>query len=157
VLEDTRRFICGRRFTEYRAKMYFRLENKRIKRKVQKIGSRKNKQVESLQERKDVRNSMDRPEKLTNVKCGPALVRKNQSTDKNSTSFKPMRQPNHKNRRRRRRFAPLQKSLSSNSTVQQQGKESVKVPSELLSRFPNALQEINRRIMGQNFMWFLLS
>lgn len=56
--------------------MYFRLENKRIKRKVQKIGSRKNRQVESLQERKDVRNSMDRPEKLTNVKCGPTLVRK---------------------------------------------------------------------------------
>ena len=59
--------------------MYFRLENKRINRKVQKNGSRKNRQVESLQERKeieDVRNSMDRPEKLTNVKCGPTLVRK---------------------------------------------------------------------------------
>lgn len=59
--------------------MYFRLENKRIKRKVQEIGSRKSRQVESLQEREeidDVRNFMDRPEKLTNVKCGPTLVRK---------------------------------------------------------------------------------
>lgn len=34
--------------------------------------------------------------------------------------------------------------------------KSVTVPPELLSRFPSALQEINRRIMGQNFMWLAL-
>lgn len=133
VVEDTPRFICGKRFTEYRVKMYSRLENTRIKRKVRKNGSRKKRLSESFQERK------------------------NQSTDKNSKGLKPLRQPNNKNRRRRRRFAPFQKNLSSTSTVQQQGSNSVEVPSELLSRFPRALQEINRRILGQNFMWFLLS
>lgn len=127
VLEDTPRFICGKRFTEYRMKMYSRLENKRMKSKERENGSRKNRLPESFQERK------------------------NQSTDK------PIRQPNNKNRRRRRRFAPFQKNLTSTSTVQERGSKSVEVPSELLSRFPRALQEINRRILGQNFMWFLLS
>ena len=43
--------------------MYSRLENKRIKRKVRENGSRKNRQPESLQERKvidNVRNSLDK-------------------------------------------------------------------------------------------------
>ena len=34
--------------------------------------------------------------------------------------------------------------------------KSATVPPELLSRFPSALREINRRIMGQTFMWLAL-
>lgn len=34
--------------------------------------------------------------------------------------------------------------------------KSVEVPKELLSRFPSALKEINRRLMGQNMMWLAL-
>lgn len=83
----------------------------------------------------------------------------NQPTVMNSSSqFKPERQPNHKNKGSRR-FYRLQINLSSGTstgpTVQQEASNAV--PQELLSRFPSALQEINRRIMGQNSMWLLLS
>lgn len=86
----------------------------------------------------------------------------NQPTVMNSSSqFKPERQPNHKNKGSRR-FYRLQINLSSGAstgpTVQQEASKRVEVPQELLlSRFPSALQEINRRIMGQNSMWLLLS
>ncbi|KAL9984910.1 hypothetical protein ACROYT_G007255 [Oculina patagonica] len=136
VLEDASRYIDGRRFTEYRAKMYSRLDNKRIKRKVQENGNRKNNQPRSIN-------------KL-----------KNQPTERNSPRFKPKRQAKHENRGRSSKGSS-RINLSSTSTVQpavqQQGTKCVQVPSELQSRFPNALQEINRRIIGQNFMWLLLS
>lgn len=31
------------------------------------------------------------------------------------------------------------------------------VPPELVSRLPNALQEINRRLAGQNFVWWIMN
>ena len=59
------------------------------------------------------------------------------------------RKPNRK--KKCKRMPRLQTGLSSPSTKRQ-----VAVPPELLSRLPSALQEINRRIMGQNFLWLAL-
>lgn len=80
-------------------------------------------------------------------------------TDSRKLSFKPEKQRSAvsrtPNRRKRNKKMPrLRAGLSSTSTKQQAGKSTV--PPELLSRFPSALQEINRRIMGQNFLWLAL-
>ena len=58
----------------------------------------------------------------------------------------------NKKRRVKRGTSRLQTGQS--ATKRNDGKSSV--PPELLSRLPAALQEINRRILGQNFMWLAL-
>ena len=59
------------------------------------------------------------------------------------------------NKKKGRKRLPRVKTGVSSELNKQQEKKSV-VPPELLSRFPSALQEINRRIMGQNFIWLAL-
>lgn len=133
VLEDANRYIGGKRFSEYRAKLYSRLENRREKKELREIRER----ARPLQERKNQISG----------------------TDSRKLSFKPEKQRSAvsrtPNRRKRNKKMPrLRAGLSSTSTKQQAGKSTV--PPELLSRFPSALQEINRRIMGQNFLWLAL-
>lgn len=133
VLEDANRYIGGKRFSEYRAKLYSRLENRRKKKELREIRER----ARPLQERKDQISG----------------------TDSQQLKFKPEKRrsavPRTQNRRKRNKNTPrLQKGLSSTSAKQQAGNSIV--PTELLSRFPSALQEINRRIMGQNFLWLAL-
>ena len=68
----------------------------------------------------------------------------------NSTNFKPVK------RRTVVKKTSNRKNTRKSSCALKQHRAAVKsvtVPPELLSRFPSALQEINRRIMGQNFMW----
>lgn len=133
VLEDANRYIGGKRFSEYRAKLYSRLENRRKKKELRAIRE----QALPLQERK---SQISR-------------------TDSQQLSFKPeqkrtavTRTPNR--RKRNKKVPRLQAGLSSTSAKQHASKSTV--PPELLSRFPSALQEINRRIMGQNFLWLAL-
>ncbi|KAL9984908.1 hypothetical protein ACROYT_G007253 [Oculina patagonica] len=132
VLEDANRYIGGKRFSEYRAQLYSRLENKKRKKELREIQE----QSKPLQEHKTLMSG--------------ALSEQ--------PSFKPekrrstvVRAPNRK--KRCKRMPRLQTGLSS-STKRQADKNAV--PPELLSRFPSALQEINRRIMGQNFLWLAL-
>ena len=56
-------------------------------------------------------------------------------------------------KKRRRKLPRVQAGLPSDSN--KKGSTRV-VPPELLVRFPKALQEINRRIMGQNLIWMAL-
>ena len=69
------------------------------------------------------------------------------------TNFKPLK------RRTVVKKTPNRKNTRKSSCTLKQHRATVKsvtVPQELLSRFPSALQEINRRIMAQNFMWLAL-
>ena len=77
---------------------------------------------------------------------GTARAKKRRSTDK-----KPSKKKKSKRRAKRKHTGvslPLKK--------QQENRRVNVVPVELLLRFPSALQEINRRIMGQNSIWFAL-
>lgn len=73
-------------------------------------------------------------------------------------SFKPeKRRPavaRTSNRKKRCKRMPRLRTGVASSTKRQADKNPV--PPELLSRLPSALQEINRRIMGQNFLWLAL-
>lgn len=71
--------------------------------------------------------------------------------------------PNFKPVKRRtvaKRTANKKKIRKESSSTLKRQRATVKsvtaVPQELLSRFPRALMEINRRIMGQNLMWLAL-
>lgn len=56
-------------------------------------------------------------------------------------------------KKRRGKLPGVQAGLPSDSNKKRSTRV---VPPELLVRFPNALQEINRRLMGQNFIWMAL-
>ncbi|XP_073239949.1 uncharacterized protein [Porites lutea] len=113
VLKEASRFIGGKRFSEYRAKLYSRLETENLRKE-----GRRNK-----------------PRKLENRFAV------------NHTSVKRNRKPI------RKRFS----CLRTNPVSSQLGKGcSNMVPTELLSRLPNALREINRKIAAQNFIWLEL-
>lgn len=68
-------------------------------------------------------------------------VKKRSSTDKKPSKKK-------KSKRAAKRKHTLKR--------QQENRRVNVVPIELLLRFPSALQEINRRIMGQNSIWLAL-
>ena len=73
-------------------------------------------------------------------------VKKRRSTDK-----KPSKKKKSKRRTKRKHAG-----VSSTLRRQQENRRVNVVPVELLLRFPSALQEINRRIMGQNSIWLAL-
>ncbi|PFX31597.1 uncharacterized protein LOC111321957 [Stylophora pistillata] len=133
VLEDAHRFIGGKRFSEYRAKLYSRLEGKRKKRELREIKE----QVKPLEERKNIMagSVSEQPKFKLPVKRKPLVAR-----------------TTNKKRRTKRRTPRLQKGQS---TIKRNDSKS-SVPPELLSRLPAALQEINRRILVQNFLWLAL-
>ena len=72
-------------------------------------------------------------------------VKKRSSTDK-----KPSKKKKSKRRAKRKH------TVSLTLKRQQENRRVNVVPVELLLRFPSALQEINRRIMGQNSIWLAL-
>ncbi|KAJ7379295.1 hypothetical protein OS493_017808 [Desmophyllum pertusum] len=130
VHEDANRYIGGKRFSEYRAQLYSRLENRRKKKESREIRA----QTQSLQGHKNlISGSL------------PSFKPKKQRSVVTRTSNK---------KKRSKRMPRLQTALSSTPTKLQDSKSGV--PQELLSRLPSALQEINRRIMGQNFIWLAL-
>ena len=71
----------------------------------------------------------------------------------NRTNFKPV-----KRRSVVKKTSSRKNTRKSSYTLKQHraAAKSVTAPPELLSRFPSALQEINRRIMGQNVLWLAL-
>lgn len=133
VLEDAHRFIGGKRFSEYRAELYSRLESKSRKREEREIKEQAKLQLG----RKNIMAGpvSEQPGFKPPVKRKPLAARKT-----------------NKKRRVKRGTSRLQTGQS--ATKRNDGKSSV--PPELLSRLPAALQEINRRILGQNFMWLAL-
>jgi len=133
VLEDENRYIGGKRFSEYRAELYSRLETKR-------------KKLESPQDMRQLTSPKELKELMPRLSQQPSF----KPAVKERTAVK--RKANKKKGRKR---LPRVKTGVSSELNKQQEKKSV-VPPELLSRFPSALQEINRRIMGQNFIWLAL-
>lgn len=81
----------------------------------------------------------ERPDRTTPVK-------KRRSADK-----KPSKKKKSKRRAKRKHTG-----VSLTLKRQQENRRFNVVPVELLLRFPSALQEINRRIMGQNSIWLAL-
>lgn len=120
-------------YSEYRAKLYSRLEGKRKKRELREIKE----QVKPLEERKNIMagSVSEQPKFKLPVKRKPLVAR-----------------TTNKKRRTKRRTPRLQKGQS---TIKRNDSKS-SVPPELLSRLPAALQEINRRILVQNFLWLAL-
>lgn len=131
VLEDEHRYIGGKRFSEYRAKLYSRLENRRKKREV-----RENReQAKPLQDRK-------------NIMPGSMAEQSSFKPEKRRTSVA-------RTTKKKKRTKRAPRSQTGLSAVKRNDAKSAVTP-ELLSRLPSALQEINRRIMGQNFLWLAL-
>ncbi|CAH3149478.1 unnamed protein product [Porites evermanni] len=117
--------IGGKRFSEYRAKLYSRLETENL--------------------RKEARRNKPRRRGRPKVKdrfgsCSNRFAVNHTSVKRNS---KPIR----------KRFSCLRTNPGSSPLGK---RRSNMVPTELLSRLPNALQEINRKIAAQNFIWLEL-
>lgn len=129
VFEDTSRHIGGKRYSEYRAMLYSRLEFKRQKREA-----RESKKAKAYQQE-------------------PSMKHKEQKAVTTKKShFKPARRRTI----RKRNSAKGKIGRTSSSIVKQHPVKSTEVPKELLSRFPVALKEINRRLLGQNMVWIAL-
>ncbi|XP_022780712.1 uncharacterized protein LOC111321958 [Stylophora pistillata] len=129
VFEDTTLHIGGKRYSEYRAMLYSRLEFKRKKREA-----RENKKPKTHQQ-------------------GPSMKHKEQmAVTTKKSHFKPAR------RRTVGKRTPAKGKIgrTSSTIVKQHPAHSAEVPKELLSRFPSALKEINRRLLGQNMVWITL-
>ncbi|KAJ7379301.1 hypothetical protein OS493_017814 [Desmophyllum pertusum] len=124
VFEEASRFIGGKRFSEYRAKLYSKLETNRTRREA----------------RENKPQSTSSPQPVSNPK-NRGLKQKRRSAEQ-SISDK---------RKRRKRFSRLQTNPS--SALKQQPSRRNIVPPELSNRLPSALREINRRILVQNIMW----
>ncbi|KAM7452541.1 hypothetical protein ABFA07_000199 [Porites harrisoni] len=116
VLKETSRFIGGKRFSEYRAKLYSRLETENMGKEARRNKPRRR----------------GRPKNRFAV---------------NHTSVKKNSKPT------RKRFSCLRTNPGSSPLGKNR---SNMVPTELLSRLPNALQEINRKIAAQNIIWLEL-
>ncbi|XP_068711138.1 uncharacterized protein [Montipora foliosa] len=131
VFEDAKQ-IGGKRFSEYRARLYTRLENKRQKQLTR-------------QKRKLPEDSEAKPQPLKERKTN---IEENIIP---TPDMKPMTLslgPKRFHRRIKGKRIPRQiKAASSGAAI---------VPPELASRLPNALQEINRRLTGQNLMWWIM-
>ncbi|CAH3173918.1 unnamed protein product [Porites lobata] len=127
VLKETSRFIGGKRFSEYRAKLYSRLETENMGKEA-----RRNKP------RRRGRPKVKDP--FGSCSSQPYFKEKQMILRKNS---KPTR----------KRFSCLRTNPGSSPLGKSR---SNMVPTELLSRLPNALQEINRKIAAQNIIWLEL-
>jgi len=130
VFEDVKK-IGGKRFSEYRAELYIRLENRRQKQLT--LRNRKANETETIPEALKERKQTNIEE--TNVPPSGFKPKPH------SFSSKPYH-PRVKGKRISRTIKP-----SPSTTV---------VPPGLMSRFPSALQEINRRLTGQNLMWWIM-
>ncbi|CAH3043121.1 unnamed protein product [Porites lobata] len=134
VLEDATRFIEGKRFSEYRAMLYSRLENRRMKNKEAKENT-KERPRKQLQPLRELKNQM------------PAVLTEH-------PTFKPTRKRRSKVSRATNKTPKKRKELS--QVLKQPRQQSSAVPQELLTRFPSALQRINQKIMAQNMVWLAL-
>ncbi|XP_078359932.1 uncharacterized protein LOC144644338 [Oculina patagonica] len=130
VLGDATRYIGGKRYSEYRATLYSRLESQKKRKEARESKKQKTNQQQTCGEPKD-----------------------QMSVISDRTNFKPVK------RRTLVKRTSGKKNMRKSSYALKQHRTTVKtvtVPPELLSRFPSALQEINRRIIGQNIMWLAL-
>ncbi|KAJ7379300.1 hypothetical protein OS493_017813 [Desmophyllum pertusum] len=127
VFEDVRQ-IGGKRFSEYRANLYTRLESKRLK-----FTEDENKA------QSDSDSTDGDPEKQV------VLKPKMKSRPARPSSSKPR---SNKGKRKRRNAKVTQEHRHGNKTV-----SLFQSPEEEAARFSRALQEINRRIMGQSMAW----
>ncbi|XP_027056093.1 UPF0547 protein C16orf87 homolog isoform X2 [Pocillopora damicornis] len=121
------KLIGGKRFSEYRVELYSRLENRRVRR-LTREKRRKTKNIK--QTRLETRAAADQTPAAIHL----PLKKKTQTPSQSAT---------------RRMKA---KTFSSRTTGSKTSKTSP--PPELVSRLPDALQEINRRLTGQNLMWW---
>ncbi|XP_073241459.1 uncharacterized protein [Porites lutea] len=131
VFEDTKQ-IAGRRFSEYRVELYTRLENRREKQLTKQ--TRKAIKQESVPQ--------------------PLKEHKNNTEE---LAIAPPRFSNHKNHSLSSKLPHRKiKSKRIRRSAVKPSPRSTVVPSGLVSRLPSALQEINRRLIGQNMMWWML-
>lgn len=123
------KLIGGKRFSEYRVELYSRLENRRMKRLTR---EKKRKKTE--------------PHKETQLKNNTAI-------DETASAHPPREvKASHTSGRSglvHRRMKTKRFSHTTGSVPRK-----TVVPPELASRLPSALQEINRRLTGQNLMWW---
>lgn len=127
VLEDPSRFIGGKRFSDYRAMLYGRLEDRR-KREEKRMTNKVKRLTQDEQPLSDVEN--------------PVSPQPPFKTPARATTFKKTR----KNTKRRKETTSRQLRKTKKASVLQ----------ELRSRFPSALQRINQKILGQNLFWLVL-
>lgn len=129
VFEDAIRFIGGKRFSEYRAMLYSRLENRKKKKEARQITKQSGNQQDPL---KELKNQM------------PVVAER--------LSFK----PTGKRRTTVSRTTNKTKKRKESFALKRPQKSTCPVPQQLLTRFPSALQGINRKIMVQNMVWLAL-
>ncbi|KAL9984914.1 hypothetical protein ACROYT_G007259 [Oculina patagonica] len=149
VFENSKQ-IGGKRFSEYRAELYHRLENRRMKRLT-----RENRKAQSDKQSKPLK------ERMTNTTDETGVIR---------SSFKPKAYTSAGSKtfnRRRIKSKTLSRPIIDSVPNQSQAQSppaaprsattsKTTVPPELVSRLPSALQEINRRLTGQNLMWWTM-
>ncbi|KAL9984912.1 hypothetical protein ACROYT_G007257 [Oculina patagonica] len=128
VFEDIRQ-IGGKRFSEYRANLYTRLEAKRLK-----LAQDENKTQSDTDSNDDDREKQ-------------VVLKPKRSRPTQPSSRKPRRS---KGKRERGNATAKQEDHHGNQTV-----TLFQSPEEQAARFSNALQEINRRLMGQSMAWLL--
>ncbi|XP_022780843.1 uncharacterized protein LOC111322070 [Stylophora pistillata] len=130
VFKDVKK-IGGKRFSEYRAELYKRLENRRIKRLLRqnRKASEKGTTRQPLKEHEGNREESLAITSALKPKTHPVYSR-----------------PLHR-RIKGKRFS---------CTVKPPSDKTTSVPPELVSRLPSALQEINRRLTGQNLIWWTM-
>lgn len=117
--------------TEYRIELYSRLENRRIKQLV-----RRNKKASGKEtDRQPLKERKSNPKESLAV----TAVLKAKTCPLGSQTF-------HRRIKGKRLSRPVNTPSS----------ETTAVPPELVSRLPNALREINRRLTGQNWIWWTM-
>jgi len=128
VFENSKQ-IGGKRFSEYRAELYTRLENRRMRKLT-----RENRKAES---NKHTSQPLKEPKtNNTDETGGIRFKHRSHTASAGSKAF---------NRKiKTKTFLRPAHSVQSKTAV----------PPELVSRLPSALQEINRRLTGQNLMWW---
>jgi len=132
VFEDIRQ-IGGKRFSAYRADLYTRLEAKRLK--------------YTKDESKDLSDSTDSDSPDAHEK--QVVLNHKKTRPSLPSRTKPRRS---KGKRRRTNEKGAKEGHHGNKTL-----SLFRSPEEEASRFSRALQEINRRIMGQSMVWLSLS
>lgn len=142
VFEDVKQ-IAGKRFSEYRAELYWRLESKRMK-----ALSKENKPFNNL--------SSDQNNNIGNENEG--LIKE---VDEGEVAVKPHRKPLQASKKKlfRRRIGglyPTNKKLPRPSHVtylcQESNTEKIVSPEDI-NRFSKALESINKKIFSQNLVW----
>lgn len=131
VFEDAKQ-IGGKRFSEYRAEMYTRLENRRQKQLTR--------QRRKLKKESEARQQPLKERKINIEENAVPIAR----IEPANLSLGP--KPFHRKIKGKRISRPAKPASNATAIV----------PPELVSRLPNALQEINRRLAGQNLVWWIM-